>query len=60
MINIAQHCKAQVKYGKTKQMMNMDKLNNGWTCSKNVIWGEPWEWGKLVEPKGNGIMDEPM
>lgn len=29
MSNIAQQCRAQVKYGKTKQMMNLEKLNNG-------------------------------
>jgi hypothetical protein len=29
MSNIAQQCGAQVKYGKTKQMTNLEKLNNG-------------------------------
>ncbi len=29
MSNIVQQCGAQVNYGKTKQMMNLEKLNNG-------------------------------
>jgi hypothetical protein len=29
MNNIVQQCGAQVNYGKTKQMMNLEKLNNG-------------------------------